>query len=734
MRLTLRTLLAYLDDVLPADQAKELGQKLGESNYATALVDRIKDVLRRRRLSAPDLFGKSAGIDPNVVADYLDNELSPNDVGDVEKICLDSDVHLAEVAACHQILTLVLGEPVDVRPETRARMYALGPVAAKDVLRADDVSPTIMMGTSPRIAVNVEPVVTASMISPTDRTLPDYLKPKSSWRKPAFLALLLLVLGGWIGLLWSDGTLNLFGGNSPTLTNAGSPNPAANAIVQKADPMQIGNQAKAEASTQAQPTQIAAANSATDEAPATPSPLNEAGLARNTPASRSIANAEAPLNAPIPRKSQPAENPAAANTIPDSEDVPVQAVEPKTLAPLRMLYTARDGRLLHWDTRLADFLVLPNRSELRPNDRLACPEPFRADIVVGDDIAQVALIGGTAVTCLKPTDRAAIGFDIAQGVVLIEGKGLAPTSEPDDDKSSAPKTTLTMTIAFVLRGRSHLLELTTDDALCAIEVHRHEPLRFQTPSDEPGYSAALHVANGTVKLTKPDGQVEQLTGPGLLPLTADWAAPPKLGEPNRVGPTISPDWLEGTPKREVTRTKTPYKTAFEKEFDAEQPLLLTMPAIINNPRPALSELAVKCLALTDSYQPLVKALITVEHREARLAAITGLRQWLSQDPKHEALLKSELERHLPSGDTETVMRLMWGYSLADAKTPAASRQLVGWLEHDHVAIRELAFYHIQRLTGLKNEYSPVNPPSQRRVSVERWYTHLEKKNGALVAH
>ena len=94
MRLTLRTLIAYLDDELQPDQAKEIGQKLTESSYATALVDRIKEVMRRRRLSAPELFGKGAGLDPNLVAEYLDSELTPAEVVDVEKICLDSDMHL----------------------------------------------------------------------------------------------------------------------------------------------------------------------------------------------------------------------------------------------------------------------------------------------------------------------------------------------------------------------------------------------------------------------------------------------------------------------------------------------------------------------------------------------------------------------------------------------------------------------------------------------------------------
>ena len=54
MRLTLRTLLAYLDDRLLPANAKELGQKIAKSPFATELVERIREVKRRRRLAMPD--------------------------------------------------------------------------------------------------------------------------------------------------------------------------------------------------------------------------------------------------------------------------------------------------------------------------------------------------------------------------------------------------------------------------------------------------------------------------------------------------------------------------------------------------------------------------------------------------------------------------------------------------------------------------------------------------------
>src|SRR5579883_3336875 len=125
MRLTLRTLLAYLDDTLPPEQARTIGQKVAESETAQELIDRIKKVTRRRGLSTPTTKEDRGPSDPNTVAEYLGDALSADQLAQFEKACLDSDVHLAEAAACHQILTLLLSEPVRVPPTARQRMYQL---------------------------------------------------------------------------------------------------------------------------------------------------------------------------------------------------------------------------------------------------------------------------------------------------------------------------------------------------------------------------------------------------------------------------------------------------------------------------------------------------------------------------------------------------------------------------------------------------------------------------------
>src|SRR5215212_10217320 len=104
MRLTLRTLLAYLDDVLDPADKEELAQKIQSSDFAEDLVHRTRDTVRRLRLSAPQLIGTGMGLDPNSVA---------------------------EAAACHHVLTMILGQPADVDPIARQRMYTIASEAGE---------------------------------------------------------------------------------------------------------------------------------------------------------------------------------------------------------------------------------------------------------------------------------------------------------------------------------------------------------------------------------------------------------------------------------------------------------------------------------------------------------------------------------------------------------------------------------------------------------------------------
>jgi hypothetical protein len=125
MRLTLRTLLAYLDNTLDPQDADDLRQKLSESGRATELVQRIRNTLASRDLASPSPQAVGPVEEANVISEYLDSTLPSEQVAEIERACQESDLHLAEAAACHQILTLVLGRKAEVSPELRQRIYQL---------------------------------------------------------------------------------------------------------------------------------------------------------------------------------------------------------------------------------------------------------------------------------------------------------------------------------------------------------------------------------------------------------------------------------------------------------------------------------------------------------------------------------------------------------------------------------------------------------------------------------
>ena len=123
MRLTLRTLLAYLDDILEDGDIQVLKAKIEESGLATQLIARIRNSVDHRDIGAlpPDAIGPLENA--NVMSEYLDSTLSPEQIAEIEQLCMESDTSLAEAAACHQILTVVLGEPAQVKDSLRQHIY-----------------------------------------------------------------------------------------------------------------------------------------------------------------------------------------------------------------------------------------------------------------------------------------------------------------------------------------------------------------------------------------------------------------------------------------------------------------------------------------------------------------------------------------------------------------------------------------------------------------------------------
>lgn len=123
MRLSLRTLLAYEDKVFDIEQQRQLDKLIRQDDASVLTLRRIRGIVRQPHLGVPGRIQQREELDPNVVAEYIDEEMQSEVQGRFEKFCLSSDKFLAEIASVHQILSNVLGEPARTSRECRLRCY-----------------------------------------------------------------------------------------------------------------------------------------------------------------------------------------------------------------------------------------------------------------------------------------------------------------------------------------------------------------------------------------------------------------------------------------------------------------------------------------------------------------------------------------------------------------------------------------------------------------------------------
>jgi len=368
MRLTLRTLLAWLDDTLSPAEVKEVGLQVSESPFAQELADRIHRVTRQRRLTVPGQSGTEP-TDPNTVASYLDNELDADQVADYEKRCLTSDVHLAEVASAHQILSLI-GQKAKVPADARTNMYRL--VRGREAIAGDAPRPY-----TPPVAPAKEPA--AAVIAPW--AAPEIPRRSFLERNGAYLGVAaLLVL-----LAWSAWTL------------APGPRPA-------------GETSAVVLTPHAHP----------PKAPANPPPDRKPQ--QQQPIPPLVANAPQPANVAMTTPEPVEESPADADADADAAAETPEVVE----VPAGSLGLVGEGEsiLLRYDEATRSWDRLLPEAKLSKGDRLVNVAPFRSTVNLGT--VRLELVGETQVVIQPPDpeDAARVELDHGQAILVATEPGV----------------------------------------------------------------------------------------------------------------------------------------------------------------------------------------------------------------------------------------------------------------------------------------------------------------------
>jgi len=697
VRLTLRTLLAYLDDTLEPAQAKLIGQKVAESDTAQELIARIKEVTRQRRLAAPAAIG--GRLEATVIAGYLDNTLPAEQLAEVEQICLESDVHLAEMAACHQILTLVLGEPALVPPTAKQRMYGL--------VKGPEAIPFRKPAAAP---AEREDIVQEH--KETDETLRlglPALRARGSWTNR------LILLGGGltVAALLAIAIIQILQYDRVSVERPR----AGGGLLAKAE-----SETKVERPTPTeQITKPATTPSATHKTKATrketetPDPVepNKNPKVGIRVAAQDVAWAP-PSNVPsVAGHYEPNKTPDPGMLLqydPEKslwQRLDVKKPEVRTGRPLVSLpgyksaVALKNGvRLLLWGNVPELWPappVLESLVELHHHDQLDADLTLRRGRIVlanthADRPARVR------VRFDNPTNpKLGVTWDLtledANSEVALERWGLFPPGEtfyknPQDKMRLGPRADVAL---IVLKGR---LRLKSDNQTDSLEA-------------PPKRALMLWNSHGNI------------TGPSKFPTIPEWSQTP-LPFPKGAEEALK------RPRADFYRARDNLSSALTGKADKVEVALANA---LKSMDPVEQVLVVRCFGAIDDLESLLVAASDSDdaHREVRQYAIVTLRNWISYGRDNDYRLYDALKDKYKIGEAENIMSLLHGFSNQELGKKETYETLIDYLTNPNGLIRDLSLMNLYQLVpaGRGIPYSPYADSRDRERAQREWTKLLE---------
>ncbi len=742
MRLTLRTLLAYQDDRLSAANAKELGQKIAKSPFASELVERIREVKRRRRLAMPDK--PAAMIDANLIAEYLDDQLTPELVARLEKEVLASDTMLAEVASAHEILGL-LSDPVTVEPRLRDRLYALDPTGKTDVVRAlgGDNSPNSHSATGDSSEWKPLPV-----------------PGESTRRVPIFIVAGLLII--WLATVVSDAVL--FGPESAPLdvavavVNADEDGAPENRVKPAKDPADGNDNADGDDAapknnatsktntkdgTGAESTTVADTNPGEQrliEVPAVATPAS--GGAPDVPSPDPVPTVDA-TEIPTVAVADVAAVKVEMETVANAENLSVPFhvmannksffVFDETVDRWMKLDQIPGGEIVSTSRNTADC------QSMFQQRWFAVAEPFSANLTAGDR-GWNAMMMGSVLARLSPASTH--GLEVFSGRIKLSVDAAQPWVE-----DSSP------VFSLKTAGVTSMIVLQSEDAVVGIEVvpvANSQQKDRQSDVAPPSAAELLHLdgadflvsvtvvtGQATVRLSGLEQEVVLTNGKGLSWLAPDSSdsaavsATPENITPNDGNQIAAvPAWLHGDtkPVSEAEVLDLQIKDALAKADDPAQAMI----PLLSDRNPQLGVRAVRVLSAICDVDRLLSALFEPLDEAVHRASIDGLSHIANGSADGRSTIRNALETRLPMSEVEITVSLLAGFGDAEARDAAFCKTLIELLNNDRLATRTLAFYRIQQYSNDRLGYQPEAESSRRRDAVRRWEKFLDRNDGKLL--
>jgi hypothetical protein len=277
-------------------------------------------------------------------------------------------------------------------------------------------------------------------------------------------------------------------------------------------------------------------------------------------------------------------------------------------------------------------------------------------------------------------------------------------------------------------------EITLDDpgSTVALELYGRWPRGVAFTKDPPSPERPLSVLSFQVLKGQADlrigGRQQHLTAPpGPAYLHWDNVGGADSGPQRR---QKLPVWATETPPQPEDVKELAAVTAKYREFLKDKgpvEALLALLASVEAEKDAekaseTREFAVLGLAAAGALPQLADVLSTSKDAAVRQTAIVALRHWIGSAPGRDLQLYRMLVSYAnyPDRLADTVLQLL--HSPFDPNDPVTYQTLIAYLQHDKLAIRELARWHLYRLVpqGSHIAYDSNGAPAERAKAAREW--------------
>jgi hypothetical protein len=245
-----------------------------------------------------------------------------------------------------------------------------------------------------------------------------------------------------------------------------------------------------------------------------------------------------------------------------------------------------------------------------------------------------------------------------------------------------------------------------------------------TKTPKPNEGPTLHliflVMQGRLQLSVDARQVAMSAPPG--PAMIQWDSVTG-GDPSPERCDKLPAWAAD--QSALTKDKQAILEEF-RQMALKESIATALDNFVQADDPLKRRLAVFAMGALDDLPRLGQAVAASKHRDVWENAVLALRHWIGRAPGQDQKLYAALvkDRNYTQVDARSVLQLLHDFGEPELARPELYETLIDFLEHEKLAVRGLAHWHLTRLApaGRAIAYDPLAAPETRSKAVAQWRT------------